>query len=213
MPPKSKTAAKKRVTSKSKTSSGSATTNKLLKQLINQVGGGSQPVQRKHMYVPDDPYASRYGVTAPPNGNGTLEYYAANDGVDFARINCPAGQVADYVERKCTAKPMYNGPCFKGQVRDPITGQCTSINNYKPQLGWDWDGRSRSFFNKGIALPRRDGFSQLDQRIPTWQSVEDKEGKNRIVGVPTTIPSWYINKYGNPQPQERPEDQNIRYTI
>jgi hypothetical protein len=185
MPPKKgtrKTATKKSTVSRSKANPATAKLLREMQQTLDDIRGAS-----RGQHVPQP----RYGFVGPPNDNDSLDYHTYN-GRQYARINCAAGKQPDYETGRCRTAALWNAPCDKGEVNNPITGICTPLSKIKPQVGWIWNGTG--WVNVGVPL-KRDSYTELGYQVPNYGSI----GAKQIAeweAARARHPTHYIRKYG-----------------
>lgn len=175
---KRKTSTKSKPKSAPKTRKRPSQTNALLKQVLVALGGGQGPIQpprsaprltrnRNFDGYGYGPSTRPYNLTEPGAFLETVNY----NGRPFARMNCPAGKIADYKSNTCVEAPLYNKMCKKDYFNHPLTGDC--VDELNPMLGYTFDnGR---LVNVGRPFAPKDGWSYYKDRLPL---VKYKPGAN-----------------------------------
>ena len=162
-------AAKKSVKKSTKKSSGSkskavSSEVKALRQLVKALTGQGAAAARPRANGYSAPY-SMYGAPGPANGNESLEYVNL-EGNQMARINCGPGKFPDYESGECKPAIMWNTPCYKGQVTDPVSGECKNISDVRSHPGIRWEnGRA---INVGIPM-NRSAWGAMDYLPVTYR--------------------------------------------
>jgi len=164
MAPKAGKKAKK-TTTKGKGKPKANQTNALLKQVLAALAGkqSARAAPRPRTRRPSQQFPDYFGASRRPYA--PEEYLNTNmyEGRKFARMNCPAGKIADYDEGECVDYNPFLGRCAKGEYPDPFTGKCESVIN--PRLGYTYvNGEMR---HVGVPMDNSSAWNYAKTRLPS----------------------------------------------
>lgn len=169
-------------------------TNALLKQVLAALGGNPSARAAPHARrVPSQRFPDYFGASR--QAYTPEEYLESNnyDGRQYARINCPAGKLADYEAGKCVDGHPFLGRCKKNEYPDPWTGKCGPYIN--PRVGYTYV--NGEWVHTGVPMDNSSAWNYAKTRLPTSYAIGSNKGLGIDYGNPNSNSSGLPDMFGN----------------